>query len=88
MVAGNLIGTDVTGTAIMGKGKGGDDLLGGNTNWIGGTTTGAGNILSGNSARGILIINNATGNVIQGNYIGTDITGLAALPKIGRAVQQ
>jgi titin len=84
VVAGNLIGTEVTGTAILGNGMDGITLYGASTNWIGGTTAGAGNILSGNRARGILIINantnNATGNVIQGNYIGTDITGLIALP--------
>lgn len=84
VVAGNLIGTDVTGTSILSNRLDGVTLYGASTNWIGGTNSGAGNILSGNNARGVLIINsngvNATGNVIQGNYIGTDINGLAALP--------
>ena len=84
VVAGNLIGTDVTGTVILSNRLDGVTLYGASTNWIGGTAAGARNIISGNNARGILIINastvTATANVVQGNYIGTDINGLAALP--------
>jgi titin len=84
VVSGNLIGTDVTGTSSLSNGLDGITLYGASTNWIGGTSPGARNILSGNNARGVLIINadivNATGNVIQGNYIGTDVNGLIAVP--------
>ena len=49
-------------------------------NTIGGTDAGSRNILSGNPY-GILIGNlGATGNLIQGNYIGTNAAGDAALP--------
>jgi hypothetical protein len=45
-------------------------------NIIGGTTAWDRNIISGNLANGIAVIGaSATGNVIQGNYIGTDVTG-------------
>ena len=45
-------------------------------NTIGGTTAAARNIISGNSPHGILIsYPEADGNYVQGNYIGTDVTG-------------
>ncbi len=51
----------------------------GANNIIGGTTTGAGNIISGNTKDGLLIDSNISGVVVQGNYIGTDVAGSAAL---------
>ncbi len=49
-------------------------------NTIGGTSGGAGNVLSGNSSEGILFSNaTTTGNVVQGNYIGANSSGAAAL---------
>ena len=84
VIAGNLIGTDVNGTTSLSNRLDGITIYGAGTNLIGGTAAGARNIISGNNARGILIINagavNASANVIQGNYIGTDINGQAALP--------
>ena len=54
-------------------------------NQIGGTTALSRNIISGNQVEGIFFSDDPTniqsqGNVIQGNYIGTDITGTQALP--------
>jgi hypothetical protein len=47
----------------------------------GATTTGAGNIISGNLAEGIRIqVLGATGNEVQGNFIGTDVTGTSPIP--------
>jgi titin len=78
-VQGNYIGTDVTGTADLGNSDHGVSIYGAPGNTIGGTTTGAGNVISGNSS-GVYITNsNATQNVVQGNYIGTDVTGAAGL---------
>ena len=50
------------------------------TNTIGGTIAGARNIISGNDIEGIRIAGSgATGNMVQGNYIGTDVNGTADL---------
>jgi CSLREA domain-containing protein len=81
LVLGNFIGTDPTGTFAVGNGDSGvatHDAASDNT--IGGTEEGARNILSGNTF-GILIGDfAATGNRIQGNYIGTNAAGDAAIP--------
>src|SRR5262249_35095704 len=77
----NLVGTDATGLAALGNGGG--IHMTGNNNTIGGTTAGARNIISGNSSPvggyGINIEAFGPGgaqyNLVEGNYIGTDITG-------------
>src|SRR5690606_35947129 len=49
-------------------------------NQIGGTDSGSRNIISGNTDAGIAIIGAAsTGNQVQGNYIGTNANGTAAV---------
>ena len=75
-VRGNLIGTDFTGTTSIGNSRGVRIVSSGNV--IGGTTAEARNIISGNDF-GVFIEGAATGNLIQGNYIGTDVTGTADL---------
>jgi uncharacterized repeat protein (TIGR01451 family) len=88
VIAGNFIGTDRTGTMAFGNGVFGHgiQLATGSFNTIGGTTAAARNIISGNNNQGINIqgtgnVDNslAVGNVIQGNFIGTDVTGTMAL---------
>jgi hypothetical protein len=76
LVQGNYIGTDPTGTVALGNGYG--VSLGGSDNTIGGTTAGAGNLVSGNAQHGVSI-GFGHGNRIEGNYIGTDWTGTAPL---------
>src|SRR6185369_14039383 len=50
-------------------------------NTIGGTVSGAGNVISGNGLFGVYMTNIALpGNVLQGNLIGTDAAGHTALP--------
>jgi hypothetical protein len=49
-------------------------------NLIGGTATGARNIISGNNDVGVFLANNALGTRIQGNFIGTNAAGNAVLP--------
>ena len=80
-IQGNLIGTDVNGTADLGNTQSGIVVTDANVNQIGGTTAAARNVISGNDASGINLLNTTTttSNVIQGNYIGTNITGTAAL---------
>ena len=73
-VQGNFIGTDITGTVRVGNAFG--VLLNGQDNVVGGTAAGAGNLISGN-LRGVQV--GTTGGVVQGNLIGTDVTGSAPL---------
>ncbi len=86
LVQANLIGTDATGESPFGNGTAGIELgSGAFSNTIGGTSSGAGNVISGNSGDGIRIAmstfleNPEPGNVIQGNMIGVDRTGTKAL---------
>jgi hypothetical protein len=78
VVQGNFIGTDVHGTAALGNGSTGVEAdVSGNT--IGGTTAAARNIISANS-RGVQF--EGSNHVLQGNFIGTDVTGTVALPNL------
>ena len=77
VVAGNLIGTDATGKKALPNAMNGVELLGANANSIG---VGIGNTISGNARDGILVDGGSKFNLILGNRIGTDITGLVALP--------
>ena len=74
-VQGNRIGTNAAGTAALGNIEG--ISVGGSGNTIGGSLPGAGNLISGNFTG--IGIGDATGT-IQGNKIGTDITGTLAIP--------
>ncbi len=79
LIEGNFIGTDVTGTANQWNGGFGVriDNVPGNT--IGGTTSQARNLISKNVGGIYIGGGDATGNLVQGNYIGTDVTGTADL---------
>ncbi len=82
LVQGNFIGTDATGTSVVPNGFLGLGLYSGAvSNIIGGTTIGARNVISGNASEGLRIQGvGASGNLIQGNYIGTDPSGTSSLP--------
>ena len=86
-VKGNYIGTNAAGTASLIGGGAGIDIINGNNtgNIIGGTESGAGNLISGNGQYGI----DATGTdtVIQGNLVGTDVTGTQAIPNLAGGVE-
>ena len=85
VVQSNMIGTDPTGSkpnpnTIAGV------VIQGTSNTLGGTTTGEGNLISGNAV-GVLIDGSATENQVQGNMIGTDITGSTAVSNAGAGVE-
>ena len=75
IVQGNLIGTDRSGLLAVGNQDG--LLLIGSSNTIGGTSAGAGNLISGNAQSGIRV--DGSGNLISGNSIGLNASG-GALP--------
>src|SRR5262249_9419888 len=78
LVATNFIGTDTTGTVAFGNTSDGVEVLGSN-NSIGGSSSGAGNVISGNGRNGIRI-EDSKDNVILGNAIGADVSRSKALP--------
>jgi len=82
----NLIGTDATGNTAIGNSSSGM-LVEAPGNLIGGGEAGAGNVISGNNYIGIWLLNsNATGNRIQGNLIGTTLSGTSALGNLNAGV--
>ncbi len=88
---GNFIGTDITGTLALGNTGGG--VFAGDRALIGGTTPEARNIISGNGGTGNVSLGfNIHGDnvTVQGNYIGTDVTGSVALvnPSVGISISQ
>ena len=79
VVQGNYIGTDATGMIALGNNLQGVSIWGGaGANTIGGTASGAGNLISGNLGEGVYITTGAN-NLVLGNFIGSDVTGTAAL---------
>ncbi|MCA1971595.1 MAG: tandem-95 repeat protein [Caenispirillum sp.] len=75
LIAGNLIGLNAAGSAALANAGNGITVMSPN-NTIGGIVAGARNVISGNLGRGLVLTGaGATGNVVIGNYIGTDVTG-------------
>jgi hypothetical protein len=85
LIEGNYIGTDAGGTMALANHAGGMLLYRAVNNTIGGTTTGAGNVISGNGSYGIDVLDSES-NLIQGNYIGTDAGGMLPLPNNGYGI--
>ncbi len=81
VIRGNRIGTDVSATRALPNQLGGILLGNAQTNLIGGSAAGEGNVISGNGGNGVEIAccGSSTGNRIQGNSIGTDGAGTAPL---------
>jgi hypothetical protein len=91
IIKGNLVGTNASGTARIPNPFG--NLIGGqgisitdsSDNIIGGTDLNSRNIISGNrfgssgGGNGI-VVTRGSNNLVQGNFIGTDITGTLPIP--------
>jgi hypothetical protein len=71
------LGTDLSGNADAGNGTG--ISIAGNGNTVGGNVASARNVISGNIT-GIRIHDTASSNTIAGNYLGTNVSGTAAIP--------
>jgi hypothetical protein len=82
VIAGNYIGTNAAGTAASPNDMHGVSIESdAENNIIGGTTAADRNLLSGNGASGVAVAHiGATGNMIMGNYLGTNAAGTGAVP--------
>ena len=81
---GNYIGTDVTGTIDLGNTGDGVEINNEpSNNIVGGTTAAERNLISGNGGDGIFLTVGANANQIKGNFIGTDVNGIADLGNDG-----
>jgi hypothetical protein len=78
LVEGNFVGLTAAGTSTLSDNGNGVSVIQATNNTIGGTAAGAGNVISGHTFDGVTI-DEASGNVVQGNKIGTDPTGEVAL---------
>ena len=67
-ITGNFIGTDLTGTKALGNTGAGIIIFDSDNNSIGGTASGAGNVIAFNSGNGITVAS-GTGDAIQSNSI-------------------
>jgi len=80
VVQGNFIGTDSFGTSAVPNSVAGVTIEGASSwNTIGALTPSARNVISGNTGAGVVINGSgATSNLLEGNYIGTDVDGGSA----------
>ncbi|HST17593.1 MAG TPA: PxKF domain-containing protein [Gaiellaceae bacterium] len=79
-ITGNTIGLDASGAAAQPNTSDGIRIVGASNVAIGGPGTGDRNVVSGNTGHGIHVMGGSTGDTIQGNYLGTNTAGTAAVP--------
>jgi hypothetical protein len=81
-IEGNYLGLNASGTAALPNQLSGVGIYGGaQSNIVGGSVAGAGNVLSGNNNYGVEISDPGTsGNVVAGNLVGLDAAGTNAIP--------
>jgi hypothetical protein len=87
IIKGNIIGLNASGTGALGNAGYGVSLDGAPNTVIGGASAGEPNVISANGPAGIVIFGTgADGNLVRGNYIGTDVSGTAAFGNGGPGV--
>jgi predicted outer membrane repeat protein len=87
LVENNIIGLDASATTALANLGDGVLITGSPGNTIGGTTASVGNIIGGNQGVGINISGTGSdGNIVQGNFIGTNTAQTAALGNLGGGV--
>jgi hypothetical protein len=81
-ILGNYIGTDASGSSAVANALGGIGLFYNSAGQvIGGTNTAARNVISGNGSAGIWLSGpGVSNNLVQGNFIGINAAGTAAIP--------
>src|SRR5262249_3231727 len=82
VIEGNFLGTHGSGSPGTFSNGNSDVTVdaGSSNNLIGGTTPDARNIISGAGTGAIITSSTGDGNVLAGNYVGTDPTGAGAVP--------
>lgn len=87
VIAGNFIGTDAFGLSALGNSFHGVSVTNAPRNSLGTAEPGGGNLISGNVKSGLSLTGpGATRNTAHGNFIGTDVNGMSALPNIVGAI--
>lgn len=75
-IQGNFIGTSASGASPIGNGSDGIAIFSSSGNTVGGSATGAGNVIAANSGAGARVLVGSS-NTFQGNRIGTNAAGTA-----------
>jgi CSLREA domain-containing protein len=82
-IEGNFAGTNPQGNAAEPNQNDGIHISNSSSNTIGGATPGARNVVSGNASDGIHIVGSivgpATGNLIEGNFVGVNAAGTGSV---------
>ena len=87
VIAGNFLGTDPTVLTTAGRGNQvGVYVQTGGSNTIGGTAIADRNVISGNTVDGISSSTHRRHNRVEGNYIGTDVTGTIELGNTNQGI--
>src|SRR5262245_22266781 len=86
LIQNNYIGLGADGATQVGNNQQGIFLDRDKGSTVGGTTAGAGNVISGNKAHAVDILHGNSNDVVQGNRIGTNAAGNAAVGNGGVGV--
>ncbi len=75
VVEGDYVGVAISGETALGNGGYGVNLYNTTDSTIGGTVAGAADVVAASTLSGVLITGTSTGNVVEGDDIGTDAGG-------------